>query len=338
MKFSCQLVSSTLAVLVLSACSNNAVERKQAVDNYAYLDTTALHAWNYPQNATPEVYPQYKIPSGQFGGRTGDKVDIRPPQEILALLPGVQVQQQDQSAELWMVKSGLADKIWLQIVSFLDASGAQYSRQDRSVIQTGWVTWSPQDEPTPVLARYQFERLTKTDQEGIQIKLLELKQAGRSQSNNLSLTDRYTAEMANAVIVRYDAKLRKDEAQRIRNQMKNINIQMGTDRSGLPVIIARAPFTVTWHRLPDALLKIEMQAQDKAQSQGTIKVDYKKPDEDFWASMGIKPLELKRGSYTFLLGDLGNRTSINITDSKGKPVTEETLKSFVPVLSKLLEK
>ncbi|MCE0494474.1 outer membrane protein assembly factor BamC [Vibrio salinus] len=337
MKFSCQLVSSTLAVLVLSACSNNAVERKQAEDDYAYLDTTALHAWNYPKNATPEVYPQYAIPSGQYHGETGEAVDIRPPQEILELLSGVRIQQKNKTAELWMVKRGLADKLWSQIISFLDSSGARYSRQSH-VIQTDWVSWSPKDEPSPVIGRYQFEKLAKANQEGIQIRLLDLKQNRKSQINNVSLANRYTAEMANAVVIRYDAKARSDEATRIQNQMNNINIQMGTDRSGLPVIIARAPFNVTWQRLPVSLMKIDMMSQDKAESQGTIKVEYKTPDNDVWSSLGVKPVDLKSGTYTFLLGDLGNRTSINITDSKGKPVTESALNSFVPVLSKLLEK
>ena len=42
-------------------------------------------------------------------------------------------------------------------------------------------------------------------------------------------------------------------------------------------------------------------------------------------------MELDAGKYTFLLGDLGNRTSINITDSSGKPVEEEFLIRFLTV-------
>ncbi|MGB5804570.1 MAG: outer membrane protein assembly factor BamC, partial [Vibrio anguillarum] len=43
-------------------------------------------------------------------------------------------------------------------------------------------------------------------------------------------------------------------------------------------------------------------------------------------------------TYTFLLGDLGNRTSINVTNSAGKPVEEELLKDMVPVLSAIAER
>ncbi|MCF9378529.1 outer membrane protein assembly factor BamC, partial [Vibrio parahaemolyticus] len=40
----------------------------------------------------------------------------------------------------------------------------------------------------------------------------------------------------------------------------------------------------------------------------------------------------------FLFGDLGNRTSINVTDSAGKPVNEALLKEMVPVLSAVVDK
>jgi len=338
MKFSCQLVTSTLAVFLLSACSHNAVERKQAVDNFSYLDTSALQAWHYSDIATPETSHKYEIPVGQYHGSIGEDVDIRAPQQILKLLSGVRVNFHGDSAEFWMVKNGLADKLWAEIIGFLNTSGAKYAQPKSSVIQTGWVSWSPEDEPSPVLGRYQFQKLSKSNQNGIKISLIDIKQAGQSEIHNTSLLERYTVEMTNIVIVRFDAKLRADEAKRIRNQMNNIDIKMGNDRSGLPVIIARAPYNVMWQRLPHALGKIGMTVQDKAESQGSLKVDYLRPDSDVWNSMNVKPVVLKNGTYTLLLGDLGNRTSINITDSKGKPVAEDNLKSFAPVFSKLLEK
>ena len=60
---------------------------------------------------------------------------------------------------------------------------------------------------------------------------------------------------------------------------------------------------------------------------------YAAPDDEFWTTIGVKPVNLKSGSYTFLFGDLGNRTSINVTDSKGKPIEEKLLKDMVPVIA-----
>ncbi|KOO11007.1 outer membrane assembly protein BamC, partial [Vibrio xuii] len=60
--------------------------------------------------------------------------------------------------------------------------------------------------------------------------------------------------------------------------------------------------------------------------------------DEFWNDIGVKPMELKSGVYTFLLGDLGNRTSINVTDSSGKPVEEQLLKDMAPVISAVIER
>ncbi len=49
-------------------------------------------------------------------------------------------------------------------------------------------------------------------------------------------------------------------------------------------------------------------------------------------------MNLRAGTYTFLFGDLGNRTSVNVTNSAGKPVEEELLKEMAPVLAAIAEK
>lgn len=54
--------------------------------------------------------------------------------------------------------------------------------------------------------------------------------------------------------------------------------------------------------------------------------------------MGLKPIDLEPGDYTFLFGDLGNRTSINVTDKDGKPVSENLLRSLEPLIATVIKK
>ncbi|MGU3845850.1 outer membrane protein assembly factor BamC, partial [Vibrio diabolicus] len=76
MKLSSQLVLSSLAVFVLTACSGGANQRRQAKDDFEYLNSPNLGEWNVPQGAQPQFYPNYEIPQGNYAGGVGKDVDI----------------------------------------------------------------------------------------------------------------------------------------------------------------------------------------------------------------------------------------------------------------------
>ncbi|MEI8634142.1 outer membrane protein assembly factor BamC [Vibrio sp. PP-XX7] len=80
-------------------------------------------------------------------------------------------------------------------------------------------------------------------------------------------------------------------------------------------MIARSPYDALRQRLSQSLMKIGFKIEDQNRSQGTMSVKYSRPDDEVWSSLGVQAFTLPQGSYTFLLGDLENRTSINMTDS-----------------------
>ena len=104
MKLSHQLVVSTLAVLVLSACSSSPAQRRQAKNDFDYLNTTPLKDLQLLEDAEPEFYKTYQIPSGQYTGGQGKEVDIRPPQQVLELIPGARVERKNGDITLWVLK------------------------------------------------------------------------------------------------------------------------------------------------------------------------------------------------------------------------------------------
>ena len=93
MKLSHQLVVSSLAVFVLSACSGDATQRRQAKDDFDYLNTPPLTEWNNIEGVNPRNYTNYQIPQGEFSGGVGRDVDIRPPQQVLELIPGARAER-----------------------------------------------------------------------------------------------------------------------------------------------------------------------------------------------------------------------------------------------------
>ncbi|EHU5198654.1 outer membrane protein assembly factor BamC [Vibrio vulnificus] len=338
MKFSRQLVLSSLAVFVLSACSGSATQRRQAKDDFAYLETPPLEQWQLPEGATPQFYPNYNIPQGEFTGGIGKQVDIRPPQQILELIPGARYERNQGEVTLWLIKQEEADEVWQTVKDMLAERQIPIDMQSDTHIETGWVTWRSEDEEMEIGSRYAIDRFEANNRHGFKINLIEWREGTELKPVTVTNKERYNVFMTNLVTSQYD-QVKRDEAQRRAQELvKQIPITMGTDRSGFPVIIARTPYNVLWQRLPTILPQMGFTIDERNQSQGTIKAKYASPDDEFWNEIGVKPMEMKSGTYTFLFGDLGNRTSINVTDSSGKPVEEAFLKSMAPVLAAVVKK
>ncbi|MBE4593822.1 outer membrane protein assembly factor BamC [Vibrio navarrensis] len=333
MKFSRQLVLSSLAVLVLTACSSSPTQRRQAKDDFTYLETADLQTWNLPDGATAQFYPNFDIPQGNFTGGIGQEVDIRPPQQILELIPGARYERNQGEITLWLIKQEEAEEVWQTVLNMLAERQIPIQTSSETHIETGWLVWKSEDEETDIGSRYSVDRFEANNRYGFRISLIDWREGTQIKPVTLTNKERYNVFMTNLVTSQYDQN-KRDEAQRKAQALvKQIPITMGSDRSGFPVIIARTPYNVLWQRLPTILPRIGFNIEERNQSQGTLKAKYASPDDEFWNEIGVKPMELKSGTYTFLFGDLGNRTSINVTNSSGKPVEEELLKSLAPVLA-----
>ncbi len=318
--------------------SGSATQRRQAKDDFAYLETPPLEQWQLPEGATPQFYPNYNIPQGEFAGGIGKQVDIRPPQQILELIPGARYERNQGEVTLWLIKQEEADEVWQTVKDMLAERQIPIDMQSDTHIETGWVTWRSEDEEMEIGSRYAIDRFEANNRHGFKINLVDWREGTELKPVTVTNKERYNVFMTNLVTSQYD-QVKRDEAQRRAQELvKQIPITMGTDRSGFPVIIARTPYNVLWQRLPMILPKMGFTIDERNQSQGTIKAKYASPDDEFWNEIGVKPMELKSGTYTFLFGDLGNRTSINVTDSSGKPVEEAFLKSMAPVLAAVVKK
>jgi outer membrane protein assembly factor BamC len=337
MKLSHQLVISTLAVLVLSACSSSPAQRRQAKNDFDYLNTTPLKDLQLLKDAKPEFYNTYQIPSGQYAGGQGKEVDIRPPQQVLELIPGARVERKNGDITLWMLKEDELNKIWQIARDLFVKRGVSMRENTESRIETEWLSWQTEDEESIVAARFVLEKVSLSRNEGIKISLVDWREGDKSLSVTASNKERYTTLLTNIIESRYDDERRQEMARKAEQLVKHIPISLGVDRSGLPVIIARASYDLLWDKLPNLMPAMGFDIEDRNQSQGTVKAKYAAPDDEFWTTIGVKPINLKSGSYTFLFGDLGNRTSINVTDSKGKPIEEKLLKDMVPVLAAIAD-
>ena len=337
MKFSRQLAVSSLAVIVLAACSSDPNTRREAKDDFNYLEAPELRSWQLAEDATPQFYPNYEIPEGDFKGGIGREVDIRPPQQVLELIPGARVERQGSEVTLWLLKQDEMDKVWATVQKMLTEINVKALEETDDRIETDWVTWVSEDEDVEIGSRYEITRFEANRRFGFKMVLIDWREANTVKPVTRTNEERYNTLMTNLVTARYDRDLREEAALKAQQLVKSIPISMGTDRSGLPVIIARTPYNVMWQEVPELLPRMGFTIDSRNQSQGTAKAKYASPDDEFWNDVGLKPIDLEPGEYTFLFGDLGNRTSINVTDKDGKPVNESLLRSLEPLISTVIK-
>ncbi|PML05789.1 outer membrane assembly protein BamC [Vibrio breoganii] len=337
MKFVNQLVLSSLAVAILSGCAGSAAERRQAKDDFKYLDAKPLDVLVSPEDQQLEEYPNYQIPEGEYIGGTGREVDIRPPQQVLELIPGARTEQRDGVITLWLLTEDERDKVWQTAQDMMSTRDIKLIESTDSTIETDWIVWEEEDEEETLSSRYLIERFEKNSRYGFRISLIAWKEGRQEQAVSYTNKERYNTLMTNLVMSRYDQVVREEAAKQALELVKVIPLSMGKDRSGLPIIIARAPYDAFWQRFPELLPIMGFSIDERNQSQGEIKALYAPPSDDFWESVGTKPLSYNGETYTFLLGDLGNRTSINITDASGKTVTEPMLEEMIPVLAAMMQ-
>lgn len=337
MKFTHQLVVGSLAALMLSACSGDPAQRRQAKDDFEYLNTSELSTWTPLAASQPQFYQNYQIPQGHFAGEVGKNVDIRPPQQILELIPSARYTLRDGETTFWLGHQADADKVWNTVLTTLKDRQIELRSQSPDRIETDWVTWQIDGEEQEPASRYEITRANLNGRYVVNIAFIDWQHEKQEAPLTAINKDRYSAMMANLVTTRYD-QIQRDMAERLAQERSNdIAIGMGADRSGFPVIIARSPYDMLWPRLATLLPKMGFTVEDRRQSQGMIKTRYATPNDEFWESIGVEPITLPVGDYTLQLGDLENRTSINVTDATGKPIDEENLKGVALMLSSVIQ-
>lgn len=331
-----RLVVTAVMVATLAGCSGGAERRRQAKQDFTYLETKPLESWTLPGGAQASQVNDYAIPAQNYPGDLGPAVDIRPPQQVLALVPGARTVKGPDGVTLQLAKPEELSKIWQLTQTLIAERNIQLRSQSANAIETDWVSWTNEDEESEIGSRYRIEK--SAEQNSYQIALIDWREGGEEKPVTAINKERYSILMTNLVTARYDQQERELAKLRAQQLVKQIPVSMGQDRSGLPVIIARAPYNVFWERLPALLGQLGFSIEGRNRSQGRVEVKFKSPDDAFWTELGTKPIQLDDRIYNLLLGDLGNRTSINVTDSDGKPVTEEALQSLVPVMAAAIDR
>ncbi|KAA8999971.1 outer membrane protein assembly factor BamC [Affinibrenneria salicis] len=320
-------------VMLLSACSSDQRYKRQVSGDESYLDVPAPKALQTPAGMIlPVQNGDYDVAAATQNGATGKALDIRPPVQSLALLNGSRAQFAGDTATLLLENNAQNSQLWSQINRVVQEKGFPVaSRQDgNQSLTTDWVKWTREDEDFQYQGRYQITVQQQGYQQALSVRLLALQQQDKSVSDPVQI-QRYTGVMLNTLTESLDKQATLRENALANRSAGALDVQSGADETGLPLLIARAPYTVVWERLPAALQRVGMTVNDRSRPQGTVAITYRAPGSDSWEALGARDPQLTNGDYKLQLGDLDNRSSLQFTDSKGRTLTQSQNDALVAV-------
>lgn len=318
-----------VATLGLVACSSS--NTYQALDDFSYLDTAKLRNFQKLPNQAMPVSAAYAIPNQQYAGALGDKVNILPPVQLLQLIASGRYKTSPYQAVFLLPTSPYLEQMNDIMQQLIEQEIIPVQSKTKQGIETAWMPLAA--EPGEVEVSYLLTPLKQDQYTGMQVTLVDAMREGNKFKPSDAERERFNTIMANKLLLEFDRYISEQASLQAAEQATNVSMELGTDRSGNAVVIARVDYTQFWNSLPAILEPLGFEIEDRNQSQGLLEVDYSAPDEELWQSLAVEPLALESGKYKLQLGDLGNRTSLSISNHAGKPLDEANLASLAEVMA-----
>ncbi|MFQ2153910.1 outer membrane protein assembly factor BamC [Aeromonas sanarellii] len=353
-----RLVLSVATVAVLAACSSPQ-DRKMANRGFEYEESRLEgRAFLVPAGlSTPAFNNGFDIPAlpeSSREGAIGAKVDVRPPAQLLTVVPGSQVVANAEEPTIAFYALSTSQSVerdtWAFLMNFLAEHKVTTEKLDQQagVLQTGWFDntavldgWAEEDDDFKIRQRYQFVLKNDVQRHAtmMSVRVLEHEETIDGETSTaLTPADaqRYATRALNQFSLYYDKQLKAREQHKSSDGM---GLELGLDNNELSAWIAEGSFDQVWRRLNQVLPAYGFTIKDTQQSLGWIDVEYDEPDAEFWKAKGAEPFKLEEDQYRFQLGEMaGGKTSINLFDKDKKPVSSGVISQMYISLSEAFAK
>ncbi|MGB6188241.1 MAG: outer membrane protein assembly factor BamC [Aeromonas molluscorum] len=353
-----RLVMSVVTLAVLAGCSSPA-ERKMANRGFEYEEARLEgRAFLIPAGLqTPAFNSDFNIPAlpeSSREGAIGANVDVRPPAQLLTVVPGSQVvaNATDPTVSFYALSTSqdIQNDAWTFLMNFLAKHKVTTEKLDRQagVLETGWFDntlaldgWGEEDDDYQIRQRYQFVLKNDVQRHAVNmsVKVIDHEETLDGEtSTSLTPTEakRYATRALNQFSLYYDKELKAREQHKSSDGM---TLQLGLDNNDLSAWIADGSFDQVWRRLNQILPGYGFIIKDTQQSLGWIDVEYDDPGSDFWKAKGSEPFKLEEDKYRFQLGEMaGGKTSITLFDKDKKPVSSGAISQMYISLSEAFAK
>ncbi|GAA4880241.1 outer membrane protein assembly factor BamC [Ferrimonas pelagia] len=348
-----------LTVVALAGCTTP-LERRQASGGFDYLNEAAGIDLVVPAHLkTPRYSTEFEIPqiSDEVDADVvGQRLDVRPPLQVLPLADGTRLQDGVDSITI-LIESNedevdLANEIQQTLTQFLAEREIAVASEDAGVIQTEWIesnevigrSWW-REKVYQVRQRYQFDTAVKDHGRtgSITIELIDHEEGLDGIDDSVVLTDadrrRYAIDMLNSAVAYMNFERQKRRHLAELRDGRGFKAELGFDSSDNTAIVADGKFDAVWSRMGKVLPALGFTVRDYDKNLATYFVEYDGAT-GFWSSLwgGEDGLAIDDGSYQILLDKMGERTAIVLLDSDAKPLDTATMTALYNDFADVLRK
>ncbi|HBO22870.1 MULTISPECIES: outer membrane protein assembly factor BamC [unclassified Providencia] len=333
-------VAGLSLVVLLAACSSDQRYKRQVSGDEEYLNAAPLKMLNAPQGITlPEQNGEFDIPKATSTGAIGKALDIRPPVLTISQLSGSRTEDSANASRLLLENTPENSALWSQVTLILEQRGIPVSSKDDGShsIETNWVKWDRADEDVAIESRHKITVQPENNMIALTVTNLGMQQGTESITDAAEM-QRYNKLLLNELTDNLFALRDTSNKNSIQNAYGIIDVQTGSDTTGLPLVIVRAPFDAVWERLPHTLENVGMKVGDRSRSTGSVMVTYKGLSSSEWQALGVDDPSVPEADYKIQVGDLNNRSSLQFINTKGVPLTQKQNDEMVAALKAAFSK
>jgi outer membrane protein assembly factor BamC len=337
-----QIASLVILTSAVTGCARFE-NRTKAEGNYKYQDVSLITKYdtgtysNVEQRNTFDIKP---LTNEQLvNGVDGEKVDIRPPSQLMPVLDGVLLDPDLTQTKIlfnaFKQEQDVQEKVWDTIIAYLASKNTNVVDANHSTfsIDTGTIVsersfGTLSKNTIREEGRYKLKLTSGADKRSVlltvDVQNFEEDNDGDTLKPLLNGPSKRNIEIGFVNdLLAFGYTKQESEAQ-IASDSKPLPIKLGFDDVHQTAWIVDADFNEVWNKLPSLLQLMSFSAVEDDKNLGYFLVSFEQQDAEYWKERNLNPIYLPEGEYFVQLGELaGEDTSITWLDSDKKPLSAQ---------------
>jgi len=335
------ITAAILVTFTLSGCTRFE-DRVQANGEFNYENAALVAPYqtgNFTNNESRNEFQLPTLTADQINnGFAMDDVDIRPPNEFMAIIDGVILVPNQTQTNVLFTASKAGDDVQQKVTNLVTSYLAEHKidstntnvHQIEIPVYTTKTVFSNLFNNNVISIDASYRLTLKPQPAGhsvmLNVDLLSYAESNDGHPVKFSMT---TQRKKNIEVgfVNDLLKFAYDKNQVLEQNNRNaqpLAIKLSFDDNHQNIWIAENSFSDTWNKMENLLQLLHFEVTESDRNLGYFIAEYSTPDDDYWAENNLNPFKLKYGQYYIQLGEIDeSNTSISWLDAKKKPIENQ---------------